>query len=72
LRFGKQRTKPSALHENQVFKAPDSVSSTVVKNIQHFENTTPDDLTKGILILLLSRAITLVESTNVEHLAKSK
>jgi LAO/AO transport system kinase len=51
LRFGKQRTKPSALHEKSGIKAPGSVSSTVVKNIQHFEKILPsaDDLTKGIL-----------------------
>jgi hypothetical protein len=41
LRFGKQRTKPSALHEKSGIKAPDSVSSTVVKNIQHFEKYYP-------------------------------
>jgi LAO/AO transport system kinase len=68
--------KPSALHEKSGIKAPDSVSSTVVKNIQHFRKILPsaDDLTKGILasnITSLSRAITLVESTNVEHLAKA-
>ncbi|MFT5253016.1 MAG: LAO/AO transport system kinase [Flavobacteriales bacterium] len=68
--------KPSALHEKSGIKAPDSVSSTVVKNIQHLRKIQPsaDDLTKGILvsnITSLSRSITLVESTNVEHLAKA-
>lgn len=68
--------KPSALNEKSGIKAPDSVSSTVVKNIRNFRRVQPsaDDLTKGILdsnITALSRAITLVESTNIDHLAKA-
>lgn len=68
--------KPTAIHEKSGIKAPDSVSATVVKNIQHFRKIQPtaDDLTNGILaanITALSRAITLVESTNIAHLAKA-
>lgn len=68
--------KPSALHEKSGIKAPESVSPIVVKNIQNFRKLQPSaaDLTKGILasnITSLSRAITLVESTNAQHLAKA-
>jgi LAO/AO transport system kinase len=68
--------KPSALHEKSGVNAPDSVSATVVKNIQRFRKKQPsaDELTKGILasnITALSRSITLVESTNIQHLAKA-
>jgi LAO/AO transport system kinase len=68
--------KPSALNEKSGIKAPESVSSTVVSNIRRFRKVQPtsDDLTKGILdsnITSLSRAITLVESTNIDHLAKA-
>ena len=68
--------KPSALHEKSGVTTPDSVSSIVAKNIQHFRKAQPTAaaLTKGILnanITALSRAITLVESTNIDHLAKA-
>ena len=72
----KNTNKPSALHEKSGVNAPDSVSATVVKNIQQFRKRQPaaDELTNGILesnITALSRSITLVESTNIEHLAKA-
>ena len=68
--------KPSALNEKSGITAPESVSSVVVKNIRQRRTVQPsaDDLTKGILnsnITSLSRAITLVESTNMEHLTKA-
>ena len=68
--------KPSALNEKSGITAPESVSSVVVKNIRQRRTVQPsaDDLTKGILnsnITSLSRAITLVESTNMDHLTKA-
>lgn len=71
-----KKTPPSALHEKAGISAPEIVSATVVKNIQKFRKVQPsaEELVKGILsgnISDLSRAITLVESTNPEHLAKA-
>ena len=66
----------SALSEIARISAPEIISATVVQNIQKFRKVQPSaaSLVKGILsrnISDLSRAITLVESTNPEHLAKA-
>lgn len=67
---------PSALNEKPGISAPEIISTVAVENIQHFRKIQPSakELVKGILeenITALSRAITLVESTNVSHLAKA-
>lgn len=74
--LGNNTNKPSALNEKSGVSAPESVSSTVVKSIQQFRKLQPtaEELTSGILnsnITALSRAITLVESTNIAHLTKA-
>ena len=71
-----KKSHPSALHEKPGISAPAMISSTAVGTIQQFRKTQPSatELVEGILtenITFLSRAITLVESTNVEHLAKA-
>lgn len=68
--------KPSALHEKKGITPPESISSKVVKNIQQFRKVQPsaNELSNAILsgdITALSRAITLIESTNPDHLAKA-
>lgn len=66
----------SALSEINGVNQPDSISSTVAKNVQQFRRKQPSanelitSICKGDKIAL-SRAITLIESTNVEHLAKA-
>ena len=66
---------PSALNEKPGISAPEIISTVAVGHIQQFRKIQPSakELVKGILeekITALSRAITLVESTNVSHLAK--
>ncbi len=68
--------KTSALQEKDGVLHPESVNSNSVKLIQEFrrKSTTAEELVQGILkgnITDLSRAITLVESTNPEHLTKA-
>lgn len=70
----KQHT--SSLEEIPGVSQPDSISSIAVNQIQKFRKKQPSsqELIDGILtgnISALSRAITLVESTNVNHLAKA-
>lgn len=71
------KKKPtSALHEKAGISSPEMISASVVKNIQKFRRVQPSatELVNGILagnISDLSRAITLVESTNPSHLAKA-
>ncbi|HSN49208.1 MAG TPA: hypothetical protein VLR29_10650, partial [Flavobacterium sp.] len=70
------KIKKSALHENPGISPPEIVSSTAVDQVQQFRKIQPSsqELIDGILsgnIAALSRAITLVESTNVSHLAKA-
>ncbi|UFH35430.1 methylmalonyl Co-A mutase-associated GTPase MeaB [Flavobacterium acetivorans] len=70
------KNKHSALNEKAGITAPEIISPVVVKNIQKFRNKQPSskELIDGILsgnITALSRAITLVESTNPEHLTKA-
>jgi LAO/AO transport system kinase len=67
---------PSALNEKPGISAPEIISTVAVGHIQQFRKIQPSakELVKGILeenITALSRAITLVESTNVSHLAKA-
>ena len=66
----------SALHEKSGIEPPEIISSAVVKKIQKFRKIQPssEELVNGILagnITDLSRAITLVESLNPDHLAKA-
>ena len=68
--------KQSALNEKAGISAPEIVSPNAVKQIQRFRKIQPTskELVNGILegnITDLSRAITLVESTNIEHLERA-
>jgi LAO/AO transport system kinase len=68
--------KNSALQEKDGISTPESISSIAVEQIQKFRKKQPSskELIDGILtgnIADLSRAITLVESTNINHLAKA-
>ncbi len=69
-------TKHSALHEKDGIPQPESVSQASVEKIMLRRRKQPDskELVNGILsqnISDLSRAITLIESTNPEHLTKA-
>jgi LAO/AO transport system kinase len=71
-----KKIKHSALHEKAGISPPEIVSSTAVNQVQKFRKIQPSskELIDGILtenISALSRAITLVESTNASHLAKA-
>jgi len=66
----------SALHEKAGISPPEIVSENSVAQIQQFRKVQPSskELVEGILngnISALSRAITLVESTNANHLEKA-
>ncbi len=68
--------KKSALHEIPGIASPESVSTVAANTIQSFrkKTPTPTELVQGILagnITALSRAITLVESTNPKHLSQA-
>jgi LAO/AO transport system kinase len=70
------KIKISALHEKPGISPPEIVSSSAVNQVQKFRKIQPSskELIDGILlgnISALSRAITLVESTNTNHLAKA-
>jgi len=70
------KIKQTALNEKAGISPPEIFSPAVVKNIQKFRKVQPssDELVKGILlgnITALSRAITLIESTNPDHLVKA-
>jgi len=70
------KIKNSALHEKAGISPPEIVSSNAVNEVQKFRKIQPSsqELIEGILsgnISALSRAITLVESTNASHLAKA-
>lgn len=72
----KDKIKYSALQEKAGIPAPEIFSPSVVKTIQKFRRIQPssEELVNGILsgsITALSRAITLIESTNPDHLAKA-
>ncbi|RTY74214.1 methylmalonyl Co-A mutase-associated GTPase MeaB [Flavobacterium sp. LS1R10] len=66
----------SALNEKPGVSSPEAISAAAVEHIQQFRKIQPssNELFSGILagnITALSRAITLVESTNTNHLAKA-
>ena len=68
--------KKSALHEKEGVLQPKSINSLSAKNVQELRKLQPSsrELIKGILegnIADLSRAISLVESTNPKHLLKA-
>lgn len=70
------KIKHTALNEKAGISPPEIFSPAVVKNIQKFRKIQPssDALFDGILsgnITALSRAITLVESINPDHLVKA-
>ena len=70
------KKKISALHENAGISPPEIVSEKVAEKIHTFRKIKPSakELVDGILngnITALSRAITLVESTNSEHLERA-
>lgn len=74
--MGQKSFKTSALQEKDGVTAPETVNPNSVKIIQQFrrKSTSSNELVRGILngnITDLSRAITLVESTNPEHLTKA-
>ncbi len=74
--MAQKSSKTSALQEKDGVLQPETVNSNSVKLIQQFrrKNSTAEELVQGILkgnITDLSRAITLVESTNPEHLTKA-
>jgi len=68
----KPASQKSALTEKEGIEQPNTLSSSAVENIQHMRRKQPsaDELVSGILkgdITALSRAITLIESTNPTH-----
>ncbi|WP_179335325.1 methylmalonyl Co-A mutase-associated GTPase MeaB [Winogradskyella costae] len=72
----KNKTYKSALHEQDGVPSPDSLSPNVAKIIKANRKKiiSVDDLVSGILsgnITALSRAITLIESTNPSHTKKA-
>jgi LAO/AO transport system kinase len=71
-----KHTKPSALHEKEGIQQPEILSKSSVVHIQQSRKVLPssNELVDGILsgnITALSRAITLVESTQIAHLTKA-
>ncbi|MES2544307.1 MAG: methylmalonyl Co-A mutase-associated GTPase MeaB [Bacteroidota bacterium] len=71
-----KKTKQSALNEKEGISPPEIISSISVAHIKNLKQIQPssEELVSGILagnITALSRAITLVESTNTLHLAKA-
>lgn len=76
IKVKKSSPKTSALSEKQGVSAPEIVNKNSVATIQNFRRKQPsaDELISGILagnMASLSRAITLVESTSISHLAKA-
>ncbi len=74
--MGNKKTKQTALHEKNGISPPEIISAQAVEQIQKFRKKQPSskELIDGILSgnsTDLSRAITLVESTNANHLAKA-
>ena len=73
----KDKSYKSALQEQDGIESPKSLSSNSAKSIKNKRKKQPsaDALVKGIIsgnITDLSRAITLVESTNQKHLSKAR
>lgn len=74
--LSEQKKPKSALNEKAGVTPPEIISSNSVHNIQQFRKKQPSaaELISGILdgnITALSRAITLIESTNPLHLSKA-
>jgi LAO/AO transport system kinase len=72
----KDKKKNSALEEKAGIERPEIFSPSVVKKIQKFRQVQPssEELVNGIVsgsITALSRAITLIESTNPDHLERA-
>ncbi len=70
------KKKATALHEKSGIPPPEMISISAVDTVQQFRKVQPSsqELIDGILagsITALSRAITLVESTNADHLHKA-
>ncbi len=71
-----QKKNTRTLYEKPGIASPEIISSNAVSQIREFRKKQPSsvELVEGILtgnITALSRAITLVESTNITHLAKA-
>ncbi len=71
-----KKVHTSALLEKAGIPPPESISSSVVNEIQQFRKVQPTskELVDGILngnVTALSRAITLIESTNATHVEKA-
>jgi LAO/AO transport system kinase len=71
-----KQNNPSALHEKEGIQPPEIFNKSSVAQIQQSRKVLPSshELVDGILsgnIAALSRAITLVESTNISHLEKA-
>ncbi len=71
-----KKNQSSALHEQKGVSEPETTNKSAVRSIKEKRQTQPssDELVKDILngnMTALSRAITLVESTNPEHLKKA-
>ena len=71
-----KKTKISALQETKGVSQPETTNKNAVKSIKEKRQSQPssDELVEGILkgnMTVLSRAITLVESTNPEHHKKA-
>lgn len=74
--MSQKKIHPSALKENDGIEQPEIISAQVVATIQKFRRKQPtaQELIDGILKgdkTALSRSITLIESTNPEHLDKA-
>jgi LAO/AO transport system kinase len=71
-----KKTNPSALNEKAGISPPEIISTSAIHQIKESRKKQPSasELVEGILsgnITALSRAITLIESTNNNHLAKA-
>lgn len=70
-----KKIHPSALKENDGIEQPQAISTSSIINIQNLRRKQPsaDDLINAIIKgdkIALSRAITLIESTNPKHIEK--
>jgi len=76
VRLNSKNKNNSALHEKAGISPPEIISTNAVEQIQKLRKVQPSsqELIDGILqrnISSLSRAITLIESSNTNHLAKA-
>lgn len=72
----KSKAKDSALTEKAGISPPEIISQVVAENVKRFRKTelSTQSLVSGLLagdVTFLSRAITLIESTNPQHLSKA-